>query len=76
MLKKLIAPIQAIMLKKGRCVGCGAALDIGKKAKYNQNQTKITCACGRHYSKKFNGEANRALLFHLSGRGGCRLDFL
>ncbi len=63
MLKKLIAPIQAIMLKKGRCVGCGAALDIGKKAKYKQNQTKITCACGRVFIySAVEGGYRRALL--------------
>ncbi|MBN2015513.1 hypothetical protein JW766_01645 [Candidatus Dojkabacteria bacterium] len=50
MLKKLISPLQKILLQKGLCPGCTNSL---KKAKYripiNQETEKVTCNCGRIY---------------------------
>jgi hypothetical protein len=47
MLKNVIAPIQAWLLGRGQCVGCGTPLDKGTKVKKDQNSSKITCKCRR-----------------------------
>ncbi|MFH1244132.1 MAG: hypothetical protein V1487_00950 [bacterium] len=45
MLKNVIAPIQAWLLSKGQCVGCGRTLE---------KADRVTCKCGRIfiYDKK------------------------
>jgi len=62
MLKNIIAPVQAWLLSRGQCVGCGAPLSKGKKEKIDKNTEKITCKCGRVfiYDKK-SGKYRRAL---------------
>ncbi len=47
MFKNIIAPVQAWLLAKGQCVGCGRDLDKGKKENKKDNIQKITCKCGR-----------------------------
>lgn len=47
MFRNIIAPVQAWLLSKGQCVGCGTALDKGKKAKGENGMVKVTCKCGR-----------------------------
>lgn len=62
MFKNVIAPVQAWLLSKGQCVGCGMPLSKGKVAKYQTGKNKITCNCGRifiHETK--TGKYRRAL---------------
>jgi hypothetical protein len=62
MLKNVIAPIQAWLLSRGQCVGCGTALDKGKKTKAVGSNEKITCKCGRIFIHDLkNGSYRRAL---------------
>lgn len=49
MFKNVIAPVQAWLLSRGSCVGCGAPLNKGKKEKHPNGTIKITCSCGRIY---------------------------
>jgi RNase P subunit RPR2 len=50
MLKRLIAPLQKILLQKGICPGCTSQLS---KAKFREPRTekieRVTCNCGRVY---------------------------
>ena len=61
MLKNIIAPVQAWLLSKGQCVGCGMPLSKGKKLK-KKSTVKVICKCGRIfiYDKKA-GKYRRAL---------------
>lgn len=54
MLKNVIAPIQAWLMSRGQCVGCGTSLEKGTKTKRNGDTDKVTCKCGRIfiYDKK------------------------
>lgn len=56
MLKNIIAPVQAWLLSRGQCVGCGMPLKKGKKTQKKNGTEKITCKCGRIfiYDKKAN----------------------
>lgn len=47
MFKNIIAPVQAWLLSKRQCVGCGIPLSKGKREKHGENEEKITCKCGR-----------------------------
>lgn len=49
MFKNIIAPVQAWLLSRGQCVGCGTPLDKGKheSCKDSPEEEKITCKCGR-----------------------------
>ncbi len=58
MFKNIIAPVQAWLLSRAQCVGCGMPLKKGKKSKQSGNVEKIICKCGRIFihdkkSKKF-----------------------
>lgn len=62
MLKNIIAPVQAWLLSRGQCAGCGTPLDKGKKIKRKDGIEKVTCKCGRifiHDTK--TGRYRRAL---------------
>lgn len=62
MFKNVIAPIQAWLLSQGKCVGCGALLDKGKRIKHKYGEM-VTCKCGRIYIKnKKTKKYRRALL--------------
>ncbi|KKU46884.1 MAG: hypothetical protein UX62_C0004G0014 [Microgenomates group bacterium GW2011_GWA2_46_7] len=54
MLKNVIAPIQAWLLTKGQCVGCGTALSKGERSVKDKTSERVTCKCGRIfiYDKK------------------------
>ncbi len=54
MFKNIIAPVQAWLLSRGQCVGCGMPLSKGKKETRKDGAEKITCKCGRIfiYEKK------------------------
>jgi len=47
MFKNIISPVQAWLLAKGQCVGCGRDLSKGKKENRKDKTQKITCKCGR-----------------------------
>jgi RNase P subunit RPR2 len=47
MFKNIIAPVQAWLLSRSQCVGCGTPLDKGKKTKRKDKTVKVTCKCGR-----------------------------
>jgi predicted nucleic acid-binding Zn-ribbon protein len=54
MFKNIIAPVQAWLLSRGQCVGCGMPLDKGKREKRKDGTEKVICKCGRIfiYDKK------------------------
>lgn len=56
MFKNVIAPVQAWLLSRGQCVGCGMPLKHGKKAKFKASRGKVICKCGRVFihDKKTN----------------------
>ncbi len=47
MFKNIIAPVQAWLLSRGQCVGCGMPLKKGKRVKRKDGTEKVTCKCGR-----------------------------
>jgi len=62
--KNIIAPVQAWLLSRGQCVGCGTALKNGRWEKSKvKGHDKVTCKCGRifMYNRK-NKTYRRALL--------------
>ena len=62
MFKNIIAPVQAWLLSRGQCVGCGMPLEKGKREDRKDGTEKVTCRCGRIfiYDKK-SGKYRRAL---------------
>lgn len=62
-LKNIIAPVQAWLLSKGQCVGCGMPLKKGKKTKKKDNTKKITCKCGRIFIYNSKTKKYRRALF-------------
>ena len=54
MFKNVIAPVQAWLLSRGQCAGCGTPLAKGKRQKHNKTSDRVTCKCGRIfiYDKK------------------------
>jgi len=62
MLKNIIAPVQAWLLSRGQCVGCGMPLKKAKSKTAKKGNNKIACKCGRIfvYNKK-SGKYRRAL---------------
>ena len=62
MLKNIIAPVQAWLLSRGQCVGCGMPLKKGKREKRKNGTIKVTCKCGRIFIQdKKTGKYRRAL---------------
>jgi len=47
MFKNIIAPVQAWLLSRGQCVGCGTPLAKGKHETGKEGKEKVTCKCGR-----------------------------
>jgi len=47
MFKNIIAPVQAWLLSRGQCVGCGKPLSKDKREKRKDGTEKVTCKCGR-----------------------------
>jgi len=54
MFKNIIAPVQAWLLFRGQCVGCGMPLKKGKRQDKKDGTEKVICKCGRIfiYDKK------------------------
>lgn len=63
MLKNVIAPVQAWLLSRGQCVGCGMPLDKAKTSTFKNGQEKITCKCGRIFIKDTINHKYRRALF-------------
>jgi hypothetical protein len=65
MFKNIIAPVQAWLLSRGTCVGCGMPLTNGERvvSKKVKDSDQVTCKCGRIfiYDPKTN-TYRRALL--------------
>jgi len=62
MIKNIIAPVQAWLLSRGQCVGCGMPLDKAKRENKNGPE-KITCKCGRIYIFDKGSKKYRRALF-------------
>jgi len=45
--KNIIAPVQAWLLSRGQCVGCGKSLAKGRREKREDGTERVTCGCGR-----------------------------
>lgn len=46
MFKNIIAPVQAWLLSRGQCVGCGMPLEKGTKGSSKKGEPTLTCKCG------------------------------
>lgn len=48
MFKNMIAPVQAWLLSRGQCIGCGTPLQNGTRVKSKlKGLDQVTCKCGR-----------------------------
>ena len=63
MFKNIIAPVQAWLLSRGKCVGCGMPLSRGKKTTRKDGMVKVTCKCGRIFIYNPKAKAYRRALF-------------
>ena len=62
-MKNIIAPVQAWLVSKGQCVGCGMPLQKSKKEKRKDGTEKITCKCGRIFIYSPKDSKYRRALF-------------
>jgi hypothetical protein len=63
MFKNVIAPVQAWLLSRGQCVGCGTSLSKVKKEKRKDGTEKIACKCGRIFIYEPKTKKYRRALF-------------
>jgi len=63
MFKNVIAPVQAWLLSRGQCVGCGMPLKHGKKKSSENGKEKIICKCGRIFIHDKKAKKYRRALF-------------
>lgn len=49
MFKNILGPVQAWLLSKGKCVGCGAPLSDGMHKQIGEGDERVVCKCGRIY---------------------------
>lgn len=63
MFKNIIAPVQAWLLSRGQCVGCGMPLIKGKRLKRKDGTEKVSCKCGRIFIYDAKGNKYRRALF-------------
>ena len=63
MFKNIIAPVQAWLLSRGSCVGCGMPLKKGKRVKRKDGTEKVICRCGRIFIFNREKKAYRRALF-------------
>ena len=63
MFKNVIIPVQAWLLSQRRCVGCGTALEKGKREKRKDSTEKVTCQCGRIFIYDPKSKKYRRALF-------------
>ncbi len=65
MFKNLIAPVQAWLLSRGQCVGCGSLLSNGQTEKAKlADHSKVTCKCGRIFMFNTHKKTYRRALFN------------
>lgn len=63
MFKNLISPVQAWLLSRGQCVGCGTLLSKGNIRKGINKEEQVTCKCGRIFIHDLaSGKYRRALI--------------
>ncbi len=63
MFKSIIAPVQAWLMSRGQCVGCGMPLAKGKRQTVNPGREKVTCKCGRIFIYDAGKKTYRRALF-------------
>ncbi len=64
MFKNIIAPMQAWLLSRDQCVGCGTPLEKGKVTNTKtKSQQKVTCKCGRIFIYNTSTKKYRRALF-------------
>lgn len=63
MFKNVIAPVQAWLLSRGQCVGCGSSLRNKKSEKRKDGTERVTCRCGRIFIFDPKGGKYRRALF-------------
>lgn len=63
MFKNIIAPVQAWLLSRGQCVGCGMPLKKGKREAKGKDTEKVICKCGRIFIFNKNTSKYRRALF-------------
>lgn len=63
MLKNIIAPVQAWLLSRGQCAGCGTPLIKGKTLKRKDGTEKVICKCGRIFIHDPQTDKYRRALF-------------
>ena len=63
MFKNIIAPVQAWLLSRGKCVGCGTALTSGRREKKKDGTEKVICKCGRIFIYEPKSRKYRRALF-------------
>ena len=63
MFKNIIAPVQAWLLSRGQCVGCGMPLKKAKSVKSKGDLKKISCKCGRVFMHDTKTGKYRRTLF-------------
>ncbi len=63
MFKNAIAPIQAWLLSRGQCVGCGTPLAKGTRETREGGTEKVTCKCGRIFIYDKSKKNYRRALF-------------
>jgi len=63
MFKNVIAPVQAWLLSRGQCVGCGMPLKHSKKKISKNGNQKLTCKCGRIFIHDKKTKKYRRALF-------------
>lgn len=63
MFKNIISPVQAWLLSRGQCVGCGAVIAKGERTKRKDGTERLICKCGRVYIFDPNTKKYRRALF-------------
>lgn len=63
MFKNVIAPVQAWLLSRGQCVGCGMPLSKGRSVDLSGGREKIICKCGRIFIHETKANKYRRALF-------------
>lgn len=63
MFKNIIAPVQAWLLSRHQCVGCGLPLGKGKTEKRTDGTRKVACQCGRIFIYDGKTDKYRRALF-------------
>lgn len=63
MFKNIISPIQAWLLSRDQCVGCGANLSSGARKKRQNESEQVKCKCGRVFIYDPQKKTYRRALF-------------